>query len=84
MFISFLQQIVQAEGGYEDVTRLRRWSRVAALLNYTAPATSAILRRHYERILYPYDIFMSGAMTGGDVRYFCSAYHFYFLVHKIR
>ena len=26
--------------------------------------SSAVLRKHYEKLLYPYDVFMSGAMTG--------------------
>lgn len=59
-----LHKIVQAEGGYEDVTRLRRWSRIALLMGYNNAPASAVLRRHYEKILYPYDVFMSGAMTG--------------------
>ncbi|XP_047123479.1 lysine-specific demethylase 5A isoform X1 [Hydra vulgaris] len=59
-----LHKIVQTEGGYEDVTRLRRWSRIALLMGYSSPQASAILRRHYEKILYPYDVFMSGAMIG--------------------
>ena len=62
----FVLQIVKNEGGYEDVTRLRRWSRVALLMGYGSAQASAVLRRHYEKILYPYDVFMSGAMTGDD------------------
>jgi len=59
-----LHKIVQQEGGYEDVTRLRRWSRVSMLMGCGGGQSSAVLRKHYEKLLYPYDVFMSGAMTG--------------------
>ena len=25
-----------------------------------------VLRNHYEKLLFPYDVFQSGLMTGGD------------------
>ena len=36
------------------------------LMGYQSGPASSLLRRHYEKILYPYDVFMSGVMTGGD------------------
>ena len=39
----------------------RKWSRVASRLGYSpGKAVGSLLRSHYERILYPYDIFKSG------------------------
>ena len=57
------------EGGFEDVCRERKWSKVANRMNY--PTTSSIgltLRHHYEKILYPFDVFKVGALIDPQVR----------------
>lgn len=55
-------QIVMEEGGYEAICKDRRWARVAQRLNYPAGKNiGSLLRSHYERIIYPYEMFQSGA-----------------------
>ena len=55
-------QIVIEEGGFDEVTRERRWSRIANRMNFCiGKGTGSMLRHHYERILYPYDVFQAGA-----------------------
>ena len=50
------------EGGFELVTKERKWSKVASRMGYPpAKNVGSTLRTHYERVLYPYDIFASGA-----------------------
>lgn len=56
-----LHRLVQEEGGLETVTKERKWSKIAVRLNYpNGKNVGTILKGHYERILYPYDIYMSG------------------------
>uniref|UniRef100_Q8BQM3 [histone H3]-trimethyl-L-lysine(4) demethylase n=1 Tax=Mus musculus TaxID=10090 RepID=Q8BQM3_MOUSE len=57
-----LNKIVMEEGGYEAICKDRRWARVAQRLNYPSGKNiGSLLRSHYERIIYPYEIFQSGA-----------------------
>ncbi|XP_070558275.1 LOW QUALITY PROTEIN: lysine-specific demethylase 5A-like [Ptychodera flava] len=57
-----LSRVVHEEGGFDVVTKERKWSKVAQKLGYPpAKGAGSLLRAHYERILYPYDIFQSGA-----------------------
>ncbi|XP_072674737.1 lysine-specific demethylase 5D isoform X5 [Canis lupus baileyi] len=57
-----LSKIVMEEGGYEAICKDRRWARVAQRLNYPAGKNiGSLLRSHYERIIYPYEMFQSGA-----------------------
>lgn len=60
-----LYRFVHDEGGMEQVCRDRKWTKVASRMGY-APmrTTGSLLRQHYERILYPYDVFQSGASLG--------------------
>ncbi|CAG2178010.1 unnamed protein product, partial [Oppiella nova] len=67
-----LHRIVGEEGGFEICTRDRKWSRVAARMGYGNNASNrgtiaSLLRQHYERILFPYDVFQSGATIGPDI-----------------
>uniref|UniRef100_UPI00358F3A27 lysine-specific demethylase 5D-like isoform X2 n=1 Tax=Myxine glutinosa TaxID=7769 RepID=UPI00358F3A27 len=56
-----LSKLVAEEGGFEVVCKERHWSRVAALMGYgSGRAVGTLLRSHYERVLYPYDLFQSG------------------------
>ena len=55
-------QIVVEEGGYEAICKDRRWARVAQRLNYPPGKNiGSLLRSHYERIVYPYEMYQSGA-----------------------
>lgn len=65
-----LHRLVQEEGGLETVTKERKWSKIAVRLNYpNGKNVGTILKGHYERILYPYDIYMSGKVVDGAVSY---------------
>ncbi|XP_042097906.1 lysine-specific demethylase 5C isoform X19 [Ovis aries] len=57
-----LSKIVVEEGGYEAICKDRRWARVAQRLNYPPGKNiGSLLRSHYERIVYPYEMYQSGA-----------------------
>lgn len=56
-----LHRLVQEEGGLELTTNGRKWSKIASRLGYpVGKSVGTILKNHYERILYPFDIFTSG------------------------
>lgn len=57
-----LNKLVAEEGGFEIVCKERRWSKIAHRMIYPpGKALGSLLRSHYERILYPYNLFQSGA-----------------------
>uniref|UniRef100_A0A3Q2ZY42 [histone H3]-trimethyl-L-lysine(4) demethylase n=1 Tax=Kryptolebias marmoratus TaxID=37003 RepID=A0A3Q2ZY42_KRYMA len=57
-----LSKIVTDEGGFEMVCKERRWARVAQRLGYPpGKNVGSLLRSHYERIVYPFEMFQSGA-----------------------
>uniref|UniRef100_A0A3Q3LFB7 [histone H3]-trimethyl-L-lysine(4) demethylase n=1 Tax=Mastacembelus armatus TaxID=205130 RepID=A0A3Q3LFB7_9TELE len=57
-----LSKIVSSEGGFEMVCKEKRWSKVASRMGFPpGKGTGSLLRSHYERILYPYELFQSGA-----------------------
>ncbi|XP_027623670.1 lysine-specific demethylase 5C isoform X2 [Tupaia chinensis] len=57
-----LNKVVTEEGGYEAICKDRRWARVAQRLNYPQGKNiGSLLRSHYEHIIYPYEMFQSGA-----------------------
>uniref|UniRef100_A0A8C2XAL9 [histone H3]-trimethyl-L-lysine(4) demethylase n=1 Tax=Cyclopterus lumpus TaxID=8103 RepID=A0A8C2XAL9_CYCLU len=57
-----LSRIVTDEGGFEMVCKERRWARVAQRLGYPPGKNiGSLLRSHYERIVYPFEVFHSGA-----------------------
>lgn len=48
-------------GGIEIVTKERRWAKIANKLGYpSGRSVGSILKNHYERILYPFDVFKQG------------------------
>ncbi|XP_023675035.1 lysine-specific demethylase 5C-like isoform X4 [Paramormyrops kingsleyae] len=58
-----LSKIVADEGGFESVCKERRWARVAQKLGYPPGKNiGSLLRSHYERIIYPFEVFQSGAI----------------------
>jgi len=57
-------QAVQDEGGFEVVTREKKWPKIAVCLCYQASKNiGSTLRLHCEKILYPFDVFMAAATT---------------------
>ncbi|XP_056629138.1 lysine-specific demethylase 5C isoform X2 [Triplophysa dalaica] len=57
-----LAKIVTDEGGFDAVSKERRWARVAQKLGYPPGKNiGSLLRSHYERIVYPFEVFQSGA-----------------------
>ena len=55
-------QVVSSEGGFETVCKEKRWSKVSSRMGFPpGKGTGSLLRSHYERILYPYELFQSGA-----------------------
>uniref|UniRef100_A0A3B3HU09 [histone H3]-trimethyl-L-lysine(4) demethylase n=1 Tax=Oryzias latipes TaxID=8090 RepID=A0A3B3HU09_ORYLA len=57
-----LSKIVTDEGGFEMVCKDRRWARIAQRLGYPPGKNiGSLLRSHYERIVYPYEMFQSGS-----------------------
>lgn len=59
-----IHKIVHEEGGFENVCRERRWTYVGIRLGFGASVhkggVTSALRNHYERILYPFDLFEAG------------------------
>uniref|UniRef100_A0AAQ5Z887 [histone H3]-trimethyl-L-lysine(4) demethylase n=1 Tax=Amphiprion ocellaris TaxID=80972 RepID=A0AAQ5Z887_AMPOC len=66
-----LSKIVSSEGGFETVCKERIWSKVASRMGFPpGKGTGSLLRSHYERILYPYELFQSGAtLTVSDAHF---------------
>ncbi|XP_052780089.1 lysine-specific demethylase 5A-like isoform X2 [Mya arenaria] len=57
-----LYKTVEGEGGMEQISRERRWSQVAAKMGYeTGKGVGGTLKNHYERVLFPYFLFKTGA-----------------------
>lgn len=65
-----LHRMVQDEGGLETTTKERKWSSIAARLGYPqGKSCGTILKGHYERILFPYDVF---TLSGDHVKVGCA------------
>uniref|UniRef100_A0A8C7MS39 [histone H3]-trimethyl-L-lysine(4) demethylase n=1 Tax=Oncorhynchus kisutch TaxID=8019 RepID=A0A8C7MS39_ONCKI len=57
-----LSKIVSSEGGFGTVCKEKRWSKVASRMGFPpGKGMGSLLRSHFERILYPYELFQSGA-----------------------
>uniref|UniRef100_A0A4W4DZE5 [histone H3]-trimethyl-L-lysine(4) demethylase n=1 Tax=Electrophorus electricus TaxID=8005 RepID=A0A4W4DZE5_ELEEL len=57
-----LNKLVLDEGGFDIVCKERRWTKIAMAMGFApGKAVGSHLRAHYERILYPYSLFQSGA-----------------------
>uniref|UniRef100_A0A8C9WZA5 [histone H3]-trimethyl-L-lysine(4) demethylase n=1 Tax=Sander lucioperca TaxID=283035 RepID=A0A8C9WZA5_SANLU len=56
-----LNKLVNEEGGFDAVCRERRWTKISVRLGFApGKAIGSHLRAHYERILYPYNLFQTG------------------------
>ncbi|XP_029455800.1 lysine-specific demethylase 5A isoform X1 [Rhinatrema bivittatum] len=61
-----LSKVVASEGGFEMVTKEKKWSKVGSCLGYLpGKGTGSLLKTHYDRILYPYELFQSGVSLMG-------------------
>lgn len=59
-------------GGIETVTKERRWAKIANKLGYpSGRSVGSILKNHYERILYPFDVFKQGKTLSDLVSLTC-------------
>lgn len=59
-----LNKLVSDEGGFETVCKDRKWTRIAMAMGFApGKAIGSHLRAHYERVLYPYNLFQSGTNT---------------------
>uniref|UniRef100_A0A3B3V7T9 [histone H3]-trimethyl-L-lysine(4) demethylase n=1 Tax=Poecilia latipinna TaxID=48699 RepID=A0A3B3V7T9_9TELE len=57
-----LNKLVADEGGFDIVCQDRRWTKIAVQMGFSpGKAVGSHLRGHYERILYPYNLFQNGA-----------------------
>ncbi|KAB5567328.1 hypothetical protein PHYPO_G00231500 [Pangasianodon hypophthalmus] len=57
-----LNKLVADEGGFDTVCKERRWTKIAMIMGFApGKAVGSHLRAHYERILYPYNLFQAGA-----------------------
>ncbi|XP_046372172.2 lysine-specific demethylase 5A-like isoform X4 [Haliotis rufescens] len=56
-----LYKFVEEEGGMEQVSAERKWSKISTKLGMpTGKGCGTIVRGHYERILYPFFVFRKG------------------------
>ena len=62
-----LHKVVEREGGFETCVKDRKWSVVAAKMGFQSctpqnkGTIASLLRHHYEKLLFPYDLFANGA-----------------------
>ncbi|KFU83837.1 Lysine-specific demethylase 5B, partial [Chaetura pelagica] len=57
-----LNRLVADEGGFDVVCKERKWTKIATRMGFApGKAVGSHIRAHYERILYPYNLFQSGA-----------------------
>ncbi|XP_051767715.1 lysine (K)-specific demethylase 5Ba isoform X1 [Ctenopharyngodon idella] len=57
-----LYKLVKEDGGFDVVCKERRWTQIALKMGFApGKAVGSHLRSHYERILYPYYLFQTGA-----------------------
>lgn len=52
-------------GGFEVCSAERKWSKIARRMGHPqGKGIGSILKSHYERILYPYDVFKNNGAVG--------------------
>uniref|UniRef100_A0AAQ4PXH2 [histone H3]-trimethyl-L-lysine(4) demethylase n=1 Tax=Gasterosteus aculeatus aculeatus TaxID=481459 RepID=A0AAQ4PXH2_GASAC len=55
-------ELVADEGGFDVVCQERLWTKIALQMGFApGKAVGSHLRGHYEKVLYPYNLFQSGA-----------------------
>lgn len=56
-----LNKLVAEEGGFAVVCKDRKWTKIATKMGFApGKAVGSHIRGHYERILHPYNLFLSG------------------------
>ncbi|KTG33293.1 hypothetical protein cypCar_00011405 [Cyprinus carpio] len=61
-----LYKLVNEDGGFDVVCKERKWTQIALKMGFApGKAVGSHLRAHYERILYPYYLFQTGANLMG-------------------
>lgn len=56
-----LHSVVQSEGGFDTATKDRKWAKISIRMGYPAgKSIGTILKTHYERLLFPFDVFRQG------------------------
>uniref|UniRef100_A0A8C7SIQ8 [histone H3]-trimethyl-L-lysine(4) demethylase n=1 Tax=Oncorhynchus mykiss TaxID=8022 RepID=A0A8C7SIQ8_ONCMY len=71
-----LSKIVSSEGGFETVCKEKRWSMVGSRMGFPpGKGMGSLLRSHFERILYPYELFQSGATLTVTIMFSCKQRH---------
>ncbi|KPJ17876.1 Lysine-specific demethylase 5B [Papilio machaon] len=62
-----LHKIVKEAGGFEVCSAERKWSKIARRMGHPqGKGIGSILKNHYERILYPYDVFKNSGAVGDN------------------
>ncbi|XP_072946087.1 lysine-specific demethylase 5 [Epargyreus clarus] len=62
-----LHKIVKEAGGFEVCSAERKWSKIARRMGHPqGKGIGSILKNHYERILYPYDVFKNNGAVGDN------------------
>jgi len=70
-------QAVQDDDGFDVVTRDRKWIHIAVRLGYQpAKGIASTLRQHYEKLIYPYDVFLLSAPSDVKVNSVYDLLHF--------
>jgi hypothetical protein len=60
---------IYCAGGVEVATRERKWTKVASRMGFPpGKGVGTLLKNHYDRILYPFDVFQQGKLVGQIVR----------------
>ena len=66
-------QTVEKEGGMESISQERRWTKVATSMGYeSGKGVGGTLKCHYERLLFPYYLFKTGASLEAAVSLYVS------------
>ncbi|XP_045487990.1 lysine-specific demethylase lid [Pieris rapae] len=62
-----LHKIVKEAGGFEVCSAERKWSKIARRMGHPqGKGIGSIMKNHYERILYPYDVFKNNGAVGDN------------------
>ncbi|KAA0721560.1 Lysine-specific demethylase 5A [Triplophysa tibetana] len=57
-----LSKLVSAEGGFHVVCKEKKWSKISSRMGFpSGKGVGSLLRSHFQRILYPYELFRTGA-----------------------
>lgn len=79
IFTSFL---FHCAGGVEIATRERKWTKVAARMGFPpGKGLGTLLKNHYDRILYPFDVFQQGKLVGQIVRTCLVIWYLFYFEH---